>query len=528
MNADGRGSPPAEVIIGLDVGTTAAKVVAFGLGSRWRHSAIREYPLLQPNPGWQVQDPQAIAAAVLGALTECVGALGGARVLGLSVSTAMHGLIGLDARLRPMTPLVTWADARSRDEATQLRASELARQIYRTSGTPVHSMTPLTKLMWFSGHEPELAARVRWWVGLKDYVLATLTGTLATELSSASGTAMLDLSTLDWSPAAVELAGISAEQLPRILSTTSALGLTKTVAHRTGLPVGLPVIVGAADGPLGNLGTEAMAPGVVGLSLGTSGAVRMVVPRPALDPDGRLFCYALTEQHWVVGGAVSNGGAVARWAGSVFGRDLAASREGAPADAELLALAETVPPASDGLLMLPYLLAERAPLWDPDLTGAFLGIRHSHTRGHFVRAAVEGVALQLSTVVQALDRVEPVTAARATGGVFRSALWRRVVAGALGVPLTVTGGADGSALGAAALGLHALGRAPQLSGAVTLLRPAGGAADAVTEAAEAADPAEIAVYARMRAGVPGLLSAYDEVARLFEGFDLVAGGGRRD
>lgn len=506
--------PPAEVIVGVDVGTTAAKVVAFGLGSSWRHTAIREYPLLQPSPGWQVQDPQAIAAAVQGALAECVDAVGGSSVVALSVSAAMHGLIGLDARLRPLTPLVTWADARSRDEARRLREQGRAADVYRTSGTPVHPMTPLTKLMWFSAHEPELSAKVRYWVGLKDYVLVTLTGPLATELSSASGTGMLDLQTRDWSPAAIELAGISADQLPPVLPTTSALGLAKSVANRVGLPVGLPVVVGAADGPLGNLGTSAMAPGVVGLSLGTSGAVRMVVPEPRLDPDGRLFCYALTEDHWVVGGAVSNGGVVVRWAGGIFGPDLADGPGGVAPDAALLALAETVPAGSDGLLMLPYLLAERAPLWDPDLTGAFLGIRHGHTRGHFVRAAVEGVALQLSTIVDRLDRIEPVTGVRATGGVFRSPLWRDVMAGALGRPVVVTGGAEGSALGAAALGLYALGRVPELDRGVALLGPAGPGSD--PSAGTATEPRDVEVYAGLRAAVPALLAAYGDVAALFE------------
>jgi gluconokinase len=352
---------------------------------------------------------------------------------------------------------------------------------------------------------------VRGCAGLKDYVLATLTGTLVTELSSASGTAMLDLSTRDWNPAAVELAGIRADQLPPILPTTAVLDLSADAAARVGLPAGTPVVVGAGDGPLGNVGTQAMEPGIVGLSLGTSGALRMVVPQPVLDPDGRLFCYALTDSQWIVGGAVSNGGIVVRWAGDVFGDPRAAGdlRD----DAELLALAQAVPPGSDGLLMLPYLLPERAPLWDPDLTGAFLGIRHRHTRGHFVRAAVEGVALQLSMILEALDRIEPVTSVRATGGVFRSVLWRKILAATLGHPVTVTGAADGSALGAAALGLLALGRATTLTTAVEALGP--GPEARPVEIPEVATPAEVAFYTGLRASVPGILAAYDEIGRLF-------------
>jgi gluconokinase len=498
--------PPAEVVIGLDVGTTATKAVAFGLRSSWRHTVVREYPLLQPAPGWQVQDPATIVAAVMGSLAEVVSRSRGATVVAVSLSAAMHGLVGLDTDLRPLTPLLTWADSRALDEARLLRDTGQAAELHRVSGTPVHPMSPLTKLMWLSRHEPETAARARAWVGLKDLVIHALTGTLVTELSSASGTGLLDLCTRTWNPLAVDLAGVRDDQLPPVLSTTAVLGLSKSVAARLGLPTATPVVLGAADGPLGNVGTGAVQPGVAGLSIGTSGAIRMVVPEPRTDPDGRLFCYALTDDAWVVGGAVSNGGVAARWAGGVFGP----ARDGDTSDAELMALAASVPPGSDGLVALPYLLAERAPLWDPSLTGAFLGMRHSHTRGHFVRAVIEGVASQLAVITDGLERLHPVHSVRATGGVFRSPVWRDVVAGALARPLTVTGGAEGSALGAAALGLLALGRNPGLDSAVAALSV--GAAG-VDEPAVVSTDTE--VYARLRASVPFLVDALGAVADLY-------------
>ncbi|MDT0213873.1 gluconokinase [Rothia sp. ARF10] len=496
--------PPAEVVIGLDVGTTGTKAVAFGLGSGWRHTVVREYPLLAPNPGWQVQDPETVVAAVMGALAEVVTASRGARIVGISVSTAMHGLIGVDDHLRPVTPIVTWADSRAVAEAAELRASDEAAALHSVSGTPIHPMSPLTKLLWFTRHEPVLAARVRAWVGLKDYVLQSLTGTSVTELSSASGTGLLDVRTRTWNPRAVELAGIREDQLPPVLPTTAVLGLNKAVAARLGLAPALPVVVGAADGPLGNLGTGALDPGVVGLSVGTSGAARMVVPEPVTDPRGRLFTYALTDDAWVVGGAVSNGGIAIRWARELLGHD--------GDDAALLELAATVPAGSDGLVMLPYLLAERAPLWDPTISGAALGLRHSHTRGHLVRAVVEGVALQLWTIVDGLDAISPVRSVRATGGVFRSRVWREVTAGVLGHPVTVTAGAEGSALGAAALGLVAVGRAASLRQGLDLLAPG---------LRDAGDPVVVpegdrTAYARARQRIPALLDSYAAVRDLFD------------
>ena len=267
-------------------------------------------------------------------------------------------------------------------------------------------MTPLAKLMWLHRHEPRICKDARWWLGLKDYLLLRLTGVVATELSSASGTGLLDMSSRSWSPEAVELAGISVDQLPEILPTTATLGLSPEAARRIGVPAGTPVVAGAADGPLGNLGTRALEPGVAGLSLGTSGAIRMVVPEPQVDDEGTLFCYALTDSVWVAGGAVSNGGIVVRWAGRALAPDLQ-DPEPARTDEAVLGLAASVPAGSDGLVMLPYLMAERAPLWDPDLPGAYLGLRRDHGRAHLVRAAIEGVCLQLRIILDQLDRLHP-------------------------------------------------------------------------------------------------------------------------
>jgi gluconokinase len=202
---------------------------------------------------------------------------------------------------------------------------------------------------------------------------------------------------------------------------------------------------------------------------------------------------------------------VVRWAGSSLAPDL----EG---DAALLELAATVPAGCDGLVMLPYLLAERAPLWDPDLPGAYLGLRRDHTRAHLIRAAVEGVCLQLKVVLDQLDRLHPVKALRVTGGTFRSPLWREVMAASLERPLHVVGDAEGTALGAAALGLFALGRADDLGGALELLTDP----EAPPPERVDPDPALAAAYRRQRAAVPELIGALSAVAGLLEGSEDAA------
>lgn len=488
------------VILGLDVGTTAVKAVAFDTESTWRASVLREYPLLEPHPRWQVQRPADVLAALDQALAGCVEACAGREIAVIGVSSAMHGLVGLGRDLEPVTDILTWADTRAFAEARELRRQ--GGELLRLTGTPVHPMSPLVKLRWFGHNAPHVAAQVRRWTDLKGLVLRHLTGRLVTELSSASGTGLLDLRAREWSPLAMSLAGISAGVLPEVVPTTTVLPLGADVASRVGLLAGTPVNVGAADGPLGNLGTGAVAPGVVGLSLGTSGAVRVVVPEPRTDPDGRLFCYALTDDAWVVGGAISNGGLVLRWAQETFAADLA---DGPDRDTEVLELAARAPAGADGLVMLPYLLGERAPLWDPDLTGAYLGVRRAHGREHFLRAALEGVCLQLAGLVDLLEEVTVVGSVRATGGVFRSPLWRNVMAAALGRPLVLAADAEGTALGASALAWYATGDAPDLQSALSGLSPS------QEETAVPVDPADVELYAGLRSRVPALLDAYEEL-----------------
>ena len=491
------------LLIGLDVGTTTTKAVVVDPGSRWRAAAFREYRLSEPQPRWQVQDPAMVLAAVDAALAEAVVACAGRPVGVIGVGSAMHGLVGLDADLRPVTDIITWADTRAHAEARELRQAGRARELLKLSGTPVHPMSPLVKLMWFAREDRETAARVRHWVGLKDLVLLHLTGRLVTELSTASASGLLDVHARDWSPSSIELAGITREQLPDVLPTTALLELSPAAGARIGLPAGTPVNVGATDGPLGNLGTGAIEPGVAGLSMGTSGAVRIAVPEPRFAESGALFCYALTDDTWVVGGAMSNGGVVMRWAGDVYAADLPT---GPHRDPLVLALAAQAPPGSDGLVMLPYLMGERAPLWDPDLTGAYLGVRSAHGREHFLRAALEGVCRQMADIVEVLDGVAPVSQVRVTGGVFRSELWRGVMAASLGRPVIPTDDAEGSALGSAVLAMLATGQTDSLVSGLATLSPPGGVGEPI-----AVDPADVATYAALRTRSSALLDAYGEL-----------------
>jgi gluconokinase len=466
------GEPPeraaGQVVIGVDIGTTSTKAVAVTRDGHVLASGGAGYPLLEPHPGHAVQDPDEIVGAVLASLRTVVADLDGTAVAGLSFSAAMHSLMGLSpGHDLPVTPLVTWADTRATEQAQRLRAAPGGLALHQRTGTPLHPMSPLPKLLWFREQEPKLFERVGHWVGIKEYVLLRLCGALVVDHSVASAMGLMNLAKLAWDDEALQHAGIEPEQLAELVPTTFVLPeLTEDAAARTGLPVATPVVVGASDGPLANLGLGAVEPGVAACSIGTSGALRVTVDRPAVDPLGRVFCYALAEDRWVVGGAINNGGVVLEWAGDALAPDL-----GAHSQEELLELAASVPAGSAGLLMLPYLLSERAPQWSALPQGAYVGLSRAHRRGHLVRAALEGVCLQLSLVLQSMRAAGlEVRELRATGGFARSPLWKQMLADALGMPISFPEGHEGSSFGAAMLGMQALGLVPSIDVAADLVQ----------------------------------------------------------
>jgi len=487
-----------KVVIGLDSGTTATKAVAAGADGDVRATASAGYPLLVPAPGQAELDADRLRRAAVEALHDIVQQLAerGDEVVAVCLSAAMHGVVPMAADGTPRGPLITWADGRAAEQAAALVADGRARGLHARTGTPVHPMSPLTKLAWLSQHDPDLVRRTPRWGGVKELLVSALcdAGHLI-DLSCASATGGYDIHARRWDDEALAIAGVRIDQLPEVVPTTHLLpGLRREVAAATGLPVDTPVVIGASDGVLANLGVGAVREGVAAVSLGTSGALRTVVPGPMVDPTGRLFCYALTEDHWVLGGPINNGGSVVRWAARALAVQFdVPAPEGEHADeldARLLAEAAAAPVGSDGLLCLPYFLGERAPWWRPGMRGAYLGLRREHGRAHLVRAAVEGVCQQLALVRDAFDATDlPVTEVRATGGAVASPLWVSTLAAALNLPVRVADSPEGTGLGACLLGLHALGELPDLDQATTIV--------AVHDAVEP-DPATADLYRRMR------------------------------
>jgi gluconokinase len=500
-----------DVVLGVDMGTTSTKVVAYDVTGRpVAASTRRGAPLLEPEPGHAVQDPALVVQAAVDGIRETAASAraSGARILGLSCSSAMHGLIGVDADGRPLTPVLTWADTRATATARRLRAEHP--ELHRRTGTPLHAMSPLVKLAHLREHDPATVARVARWVGVKELLVHRLTGVWAVDVSVASATGLLALGTGTWLPAALAVAGIDAGRLSPVLPVEHVVAqLTVAAAEDTGLPRATPVVLGAGDGPSANLGVGAPAPGAVACSIGTSGALRMTVDRAGIDEAGRLFCYALTAGRWVVGGAVNNGGVVLQWAGDALAPELTGDREAA-----LLRLAAEVPAGSDGLLMLPSLLGERAPRWTGEGSGAYVGLRRDHGRAHLVRAALEGVCLQLALVLQSIvEAGHAVRTVRATGGFVQGTLWPQLLTDALGVDVGVPAGCEVSCLGAALIGMQTLGLVASADAV---------AAGLPLERTLYPDPAAASTYAQLLPVFSGLAEA---LAPAQAALSSLAGGG---
>jgi gluconokinase len=492
--------PDQDLVVAVDIGTTGVKAAAVDGAAVSHRTAEREYPTRSPAAGWSEQDPDQVAEAAAAVAREVTGAVraAGRSVAGVAFSGAMHSLIALAADGIPLTPSITWADGRAEAQARRLRATGEWLSLHRRTGTPVHPMSPLVKLLWFREQQPDIWHRAAHWVGIKEYVLFRLTGLLAVDESTASATGLYGLTDRDWDTEALDLVGVRRDQLPALHATTDVVARLGAGVAVWGLEAGTPIVVGASDGVLANLGVGAVAPGVAACSIGTSAAIRGVVRAPRVDEHGRVFCYLLVPGRWVVGGATNNGGNVLRWLARVAGADLA------DPDGELTELAAKAPPGAEGLLMLPYLSGERAPRWTGDPQGAFLGLTQRHTRAHLARAALEGVCLQLGLVLEAMRAAGlELTELRATGGFARSPFWRQLLADVLGTPIGFPASEQGSAAGAALLGHVALGHLRSVDDAAALVR--------VTEVVHP-DPDATHFYQR-------LLPAFATTAEAVEGLD---------
>lgn len=454
--------------IGVDIGTTCTKALLFNEHGEVLNVGRFDYPLYSPTPAVAEQDPNEILQAVKKAIQAAIvhEAFDAASLKFVSFSAAMHSVIAIDENGTPLTQCITWADSRATKWAEYIKENN-GQQIYMRTGTPIHPMSPLAKITWLRHEQPDIFARTAKFIGIKEYVFHHFFGQYVVDYSIASATGLFALETKTWDEEALRVAGITAQQLSQLVPTTAILAnLQPHIAAELGLLDKTPFVIGANDGVLSNLGVNAIDPGVVAVTIGTSGAIRTVTNKPVTDPKGRIFCYMLTDDHYVIGGPVNNGGMTFRWV-----RDELASSEvetakrlGIDPYEVLTKIAERVQPGAEGLLFHPYLAGERAPLWNANARGSFFGLGLHHKREHMIRAVLEGVIFNLYTVLLALEELIGMPKQiQATGGFAKSALWRQMMADIFNQPVTVPESYESSCLGAVVLGLYATGEIDDFS-----------------------------------------------------------------
>jgi len=435
--------------LGVDVGTGGTRALVLDDRGRVISSATEDHrPFVSPQIGWAEQDPcdwwRACGVTVRNALSQAN--LRSDQISCVGLSGQMHGAVLLDEKDRVVRPALIWCDVRTEKQCRDLTAQIGAAHLIQLTCNPALTNFTLTKCLWVRENEPANWNRVRSLMLPKDYVRFQLTGERATDVADASGTLLLDVANRRWSKAMLKFVEMDESVLPALYESPEICGrISDAGAAATGLQKGTPVVAGAGDQAAGSVGMGVVSPGTVGATIGTSGVVLAATGRPALDAKGRLhtFCHAIPG-HWIAMGVTQAAGLSLRWFRDQFGRS--ESYE------SLTAEAESAPSGCDGLLWAPYLMGERTPYLDPAARGMLVGLSASHTRGHVIRAILEGVAFSLRdtfTIFQEMD--VPVSRIRLGGGGARSPLWRQIQADVYGNPVETVRAEEGAAFGAAIL-----------------------------------------------------------------------------
>jgi len=436
-------------LLGIDISTTGAKALLIDQAGCVISSATTPLTLFTPRPLWSEQDPrdwwQGIVQSIRQALAQAE--ISGSDVAAIGLTGQMHGLVLLNEQGEVLRPAILWNDQRTGPQCDEMRFRLGKERLIQITGNDALTGFTAPKVLWVQQNEPEIYAQGHHILLPKDYVRFKLTSAYAMDKADGAGTILFDLKARNWSPEVLAALEIPAEWLPPTYEGPEITGLvSRQAAEETGLAQGTPVVGGGGDQAAQAVGVGAVQPGIVALTLGTSGVVFATTPTALVEPQGRLhaFCHAVPGRWHFMGVMLSAAGSL-QWY-----RDELAPRTKFD---DLVAEAKDVPPGSEGLLFLPYLTGERTPYPDPLARGAWVGLTVRHRRAHMTRAVLEGVAFGIKdsfTLIQqaGLGGIQQV---RISGGGAKSPIWQQIMADVLGVGLVTVNTTEGAAFGAALL-----------------------------------------------------------------------------
>ncbi|WP_214225878.1 gluconokinase [Pedobacter sp. B4-66] len=432
-----------DYVIGIDMGTGSVKAVVVDLEGKSFGAVQHYYSFNSPKPGFHEQNPEEIWDAFKKSMDEMIAEVGNLpKVIGLS--SAMHSLIPVDKNGTALAPVITWADNRSAEIAKELRESEIGLSIYKATGTPIHAMSPLCKIIWLKENDPDLFKLTYKFISIKEYVWYKLFKEFKIDHSIASCTGLFDVNQLIWNKNALSIAGID----DKLLSEPVPTDYMKFIES------GVPVVIGASDGCMANLGSGGIKPGIAVMTIGTSGAVRIASDKPLPNEKAMTFSYILDKQTFICGGPINNGGIALQW----WLKDNIKHELEENDYEQLFAKIAAIKAGSNGLLFLPYLTGDRAPIWDSESCGVFFGAKLTHDKAHFSRAVLEGICYAMYDVLVAVEENSaPVKQINISGGIVKSEVWMQIMADITGKDVVITQTEDASAVGAALLAMKTLG-----------------------------------------------------------------------
>jgi len=446
----------SDLILAHDLGTSGNKATLFSADGDILASEFQSYESFYGPNGEAEQEPDDWWRAVIDTTRRLLagtwrkdstgsapdrGKKAAGRIAAVGFSGHMMGCLAVDADGRALGRSWLHSDTRSAKQAREIARRMGAERYYRLTGNPPDPHYPLSKMMWLKEYRPDIYRQARWFLQSKDYIAARLTGRFGvTDHSDASLYGAYDMAAREWADEVLEAAGIERGRMPEILESSAQVGcVTREAAEATGLAVGTPVIIGGGDGACAAVGAGAIEPGDAYNYIGSTSWISATTEEPVLDPKMRLFViHGLEPQRYGVIGTVQCAGAAYEWAADTLCPEESegAEKQGISRFKLMDDLARQAPPGCDGLVFLPYLMGERAPIWDPHARGVFFGLSIAHTRAHMIRAVLEGVGYALRSIVDIIEengtKIGSVTL---IGGGAEGLLWPEILACILARPI---------------------------------------------------------------------------------------------
>jgi len=439
----------SKYFLGIDTSTTGSKALLIDERGELIAVASSPHTLQTPRPLWSEQDPrewwEAVSASIRSVLEKA--GVSAERIAAVGLTGQMHGLVLLDETGNVLRPAILWNDQRTQSQCDEIHQIIGREKFIQISGNVALTGFTAPKILWVKENEPEVYGKAKHVLLPKDYIRYKLTGEYAMDKADGAGTVLFDLKARDWSDEVLSALDIPHAWMPQTFEGTQVTAsVTEEAASLTGLKVGTPVMAGGGDQAAGAVGVGAVEPGIVGLTVGTSGVIFATTPSALIEPEGRLhaFCHAVPNMWHFMGVMLSAAGSL-QWYRDTLAPEMSFD--------DLLQAAESVPAGSEGLQFLPYLSGERTPHPDPLARGAFIGLTLRHSRAHTTRAVLEGVSFGLKdsfTLIQNAG-LGAITQVRASGGGAKSALWRQILASVLEAELVTVNTTEGAAFGAALL-----------------------------------------------------------------------------